>query len=372
MKILITGGGTAGHINPGLAIAKYFCDKDSSTEVKFAGTKNGIESKLVPKSGYNLYTFDIEGLSREKNFNGLKKNIKAIKKALSSANYAKKILKEFKPDLVIGCGGYASFPVVYAAQKQGLPTALLEVNALPGVTTKVLARKANKVFTCFEDTKKLLPVQNNVIMTGAPVRSEMIFSSKDEARKKLNIPAEEKLVVSFWGSLGALYMNRHMVDYFEEYSKENRFYHIHAMGQNAMKWMPDEMHKRGINFENNEKLDLREYIYDMDVVMAAADLIVCRAGAATTFELCLMGKPSIMVPSPYVAENHQEKNARALEKKGACIVITEVECNGKMLYNKILELLEEQDKLTEMSKNAKMLAFPNSTKEIYEHLMTLI
>ncbi len=369
MKLLITGGGTGGHVNPGLAIAKYVQSRRADTEVRFAGTSTGIESKLVPREGYELYTVDIRGLQRSMSPKAIAYNIATLQKSLTASGKAKKILKEYRPDVVVGCGGYASYPMVHAAQQLKIPTVLLEVNAFPGVVTKSCAKKADRVLICFENTRELLENRPNIHMTGAPVRGEILFAHRDEARRKLKLADGEKLVVSFWGSLGALYMNRHMAGFIQLESEHDAFRHIHATGAAAYKWLPDSVREKGVELDKHPNIELREYIYDMADVMAAADLVICRAGAATLGELCVLGKPSVIVPSPYVAENHQEKNARALEQRGACVVITEPECTPEKLYETVIRLLADQAKLDEMGRCAKSMAIVDSSEKIYQHIL---
>lgn len=372
MKLLITGGGTGGHVNPGLAIAKYVQSRRPDTEIRFAGTATGIESRLVPREGYHLYTIDVRGLKRSFSPAAVAYNIATLQKSLKATGTSRKILKEFKPDAVIGCGGYASFPMVNAAQKLHIPTVLLEVNALPGVVTKSCAKKADRVLISFENTRALLENRPNIHLTGAPVRGEIIFADRKKAREKLGLADGEKLVASFWGSIGALYMNRHMVEFIRLESETDRFRHIHATGTAAAKWMPDSLKEAGVDLKKHPNIDVREYIYDMADVMAAADLIICRAGAATLGELCVMGKPSVIVPSPFVAENHQEKNARALEQKGACVVITEPECTAEKLYAAVTELLEDEERLQAMGKAAAQMAIVDSSEKIYRHILEAI
>lgn len=369
MKLLITGGGTGGHVNPGLAIAKYVQSRRTDAEVRFAGTSTGIESKLVPREGYQLYTVDVRGLKRSLSPSAIMYNIATLEKSLTATSKAKKILKEYKPDVVVGCGGYASFPMVHAAQQLHIPTVLLEVNAFPGVVTKSCAKKADRVLISFENTRALLEDRPNIHLTGAPVRGDIIFADRQKAREKLGLAEKEKLVVSFWGSLGALYMNRHMAGFIQLESEHDSFRHIHATGAAAYKWLPDSVKEKGVDLDKHPNIELREYIYDMADVMAAADLVICRAGAATLGELCVLGKPSIIVPSPYVAENHQEKNARALEQKGACKVITEPECTPQKLYDAVTELLVDDKKLEEMGRCAKTMAIVDSSEKIYRHIL---
>ena len=369
MKLLITGGGTGGHVNPGIAIAKYVQSRRSDAEVRFAGTAAGIESKLVPREGYQLYTVDVRGLKRSFSPSAIAYNIATLEKSLTATAKAKKILKEYRPDVVVGCGGYASFPMVHAAQKLHIPTVLLEVNAFPGVVTKSCAKKADRVLISFENTRGLLENRPNIHLTGAPVRGDIIFADRQKAREKLGLGEKEKLVVSFWGSLGALYMNRHMAGFIQLESEHDSFRHIHATGAAAYKWLPDSVKEKGVDLDKHPNIELREYIYDMADVMAAADLVICRAGAATLGELCVLGKPSIIVPSPYVAENHQEKNARTLEQKGACKVITEPECTPQKLYDAVTKLLSDDRKLEEMGRCAKSMAIVDSSEKIYQHIL---
>lgn len=369
MKLLITGGGTGGHVNPGLAIAKYVQSRKPDTEIRFAGTGTGIETKLVPREGYHLYTVDVKGLQRSVSPRALVYNADALLKAMTATSKAKKILKEFEPDVVIGCGGYASFAFVHAAQKMGIPTVLLEVNAFPGVVTKSCAKKADSVLICFENTRKLLENRPNLYLTGAPVRTEILQADRAAAREKLGLEDGEKLVASFWGSLGALYMNQHMVGFIKLESEQDAFRHIHATGAAAAKWMPEKIREAGVELEKHPNIDLREYIYDMADVMAAADLLICRGGAATMGELCAMGKPAVIVPSPYVAENHQEKNARALEEEGACVVITEPECTPEKLYKAVTELLFDDERLEKMSRASASMAIADSSEQIYQHIL---
>ena len=260
MKLLITGGGTGGHVNPGIAIAKYVQSRRSDAEVRFAGTAAGIESKLVPREGYQLYTVDVRGLKRCFSPSAIAYNIATLEKSLTATAKAKKILKEYRPDVVVGCGGYASFPMVHAAQKLHIPTVLLEVNAFPGVVTKSCAKKADRVLISFENTRGLLENRPNIHLTGAPVRGDIIFADRQKAREKLGLGEKEKLVVSFWGSLGALYMNRHMAGFIQLESEHDSFRHIHATGAAAYKWLPDSVKEKGVDLDKHPNIELREYI----------------------------------------------------------------------------------------------------------------
>ena len=372
MNLYITGGGTGGHVTPGLAVARYVKEQEPDSVIRFAGTRKGIESRLVPREGYPLDEIDIIGLSRKLTPGGLVHNAKAACLTVTAVHRAKKLLRAAKPDCVLGCGGYVSFPIVKAAQQLGIPTVLLEVNALPGKVTQQLAPHADRVLICFEQTRALLGNRDNIRFTGAPVRPEILMADRKKARAKYGLSEGEKLVVSFWGSMGALYMNRHMAGMLALEAKEGTaFRHVHATGAAAAKWMPDEVQKRGGDLKAHPNIELTEYIYDMADRMAAADLIICRAGAATIGELCALGRPSIMVPSPYVAENHQEKNARALEQAGACKVILEPTCTPEQLLSETNALISDEAALAKMRQAAVSLAAPDPDGAIYAQLRPL-
>lgn len=370
MKLMITGGGTGGHVTPGLAIARYFLSKRPDTEIRFVGTETGIEKKLVPREGFPMDIVEVAGLRRSIKPADLAYNVSAAGKALTARHHAKKLLRQYAPDCVIGCGGYVSYPVVAAAQALGIPTVLLEVNALPGKVTKLLAPKASRVLVCFEQARELLGNRANIRLTGAPVRGEIIFADRETARKKLGLLDNDKLVVSFWGSMGALYMNRHMAGMLAlEAQKNASWRHVHATGAAAAKWLPEMLEQKNVSLAMHPNLVLTEYIYNMADYMAAADLVICRAGAATIGELCALGRASIMVPSPYVAENHQEKNARALEKAGACAVLTENECTPEKLYQMTAALLSAPDKCASMGSAAAKMAQLDAAEKIYRFIL---
>ncbi len=373
MKLYITGGGTGGHVTPGLAIAKYFENKRPDAVVRFAGSERGIENKLVPREGYPLDTVEIIGLSRSISPKGIAHNLHAAQLALSAVHKAKKTLKDIRPDCVVGCGGYASFAVVEAAQHLGIPTVLLEVNALPGKVTQLLAKKAKRVLVCFDQAKEILGGGEKVVVTGAPVRGEILSADRDKARKKFGLSENDKLVVSFWGSMGAKYMNEHMAGTLALECKNNvPYHHVHASGSAAREWLPKLAKEQGADFDSHPNIKLTEYIYDMADRLAAADLVVCRAGAATLGELCMLGRPALLVPSPFVAENHQEKNARALEHAGGCRVLLEKDASPQALYDGIQELLSDSSRLVQMGKDATKLAAHDASEKIYDEIMGAI
>lgn len=373
MRLYITGGGTGGHVTPGLAIARYFEHKHPDTVVRFAGSARGIENKLVPREGYPLDAIEIIGMSRSLSPKGVAHNIKAAKLAVSAISKAKKLLRQARPDCVIGCGGYASFAVVRAAQQMGIPTVLLEVNALPGKVTKMLSKKADRVLVCFEQAKEILGGGDKVVLTGAPVRGEILSADREKARARFGLTDQDQMVVSFWGSMGAKYMNEHMAGTIAlECKNDVPYHHVHATGAAAREWLPRMAKEQGADLEQHPNIEVTEYIYDMADRLAAADLVVCRAGAATLGELCMLGRPALLVPSPFVAENHQEKNARALEKAGGCRVLLEKDASPQKLYDEIQLMLADRDRLQQMGRAATSLAAHDASEKIYREILWAI
>ncbi len=372
MKILFTGGGTAGHGNPALAVAGYIKSQQPQADIRFAGAEGAIEERLVKRAGYPLYTFPLAGLSRKLNWKGIRQNVDALSKAAKASRRAREILGEFQPDLVLGTGGYASYPAVQAAVRQGIRCAMLEVNAAPGMVVKRMSRKVDCVFTSFAETGPQLPGAKKVVLTGSPVRQEIVNARPDGLKQRLFGEEGGPMVVSFWGSVGALYMNQKMSECIKLCAQEKPFCLVHAAGASNYKWMPEYIAKMGVDLETARNIDLREYIFDMDKVLCEADLVICRAGASTLAEVCAAGKPSIIVPSPYVADNHQEKNARVLERYGAAVVITEAEATGKKIYDTACQLLQDPAKLQEMGAKARSLAKTDAVEQIYQGICQLL
>ena len=370
MRVLIGTGGTGGHINPALSIAKYIMAHAPGSEILFCGATGGLEEKLVPREGFRLETFDIRGFRRSLKPAGIAYNFKILGKARRALARARAVIDEFHPDIAIGCGGYASFPIVYAAQSRGVPTAILEVNALPGVTTKVLARRASVVMISFEETRALVK-SSHVVLTGSPVREDILFAKQEESRRELGLD-ERPLIVSVWGSLGAERMNHIMADFIALEAREDRHNLIHAIGSYGYTWVRDEIREKGVVLEQHPNIDVRDYIYDAARVYAAADVILCRAGAATLGEMAAMGKPVVIVPSPNVAENHQEKNARLLEQHGGALVLTEPECSGDALYDAVSSILSSPEKQASMAQAMKELGIPDATARIYDTVTSLL
>ena len=371
MKVIFTCGGTAGHVNPALALAAYLQKKDPQTQVMFVGTPRGIEKKLVAAAGYEYRSVEVSGFLRSLKPDALVHNLKTVKNLIAAPAKAKAILKEFQPDLVVGTGGYASYPIVKCAAQKGIPTAVHESNIVPGLTTKMLENYADRIMVGFEECRAHYQKPEKIVVTGTPVRGAFFDLTRQQAREKLGLTDERPLLVSFWGSLGASTMNSMMLDFFaKEVAQGQPFHHIHAVGSSGWEKMTAAMAERGL--QNGNGLDVREYIYDMATVMAAADLVMCRGGASTVSELTALGMPAVMVPSPYVTNNHQEKNARILERHGGAVVVLEPETNGEALYDAASAILGDAAKREAMSRGMAELGIRDATERLYATVMELL
>lgn len=372
MKILFTCGGTAGHINPALALAGMFQARNQA-DILFVGADGGMEQQLVPREGYPIQMVTISSFWRQMNLAGIRHNLTTLRNLGKSKRQAKRILDQFQPNLVVGTGGYASFPVVREAARRGIPTAVHESNAEPGLTTKMLSKYVDKVMVGFEESRKHYPHPDRVAVTGTPVRGEFFLQNKAEARKKLGITDDKPLVVTSWGSLGALVMNQHMVDFVARECREGQpFHHIYGVGKRYYERVQQELADRGIDLEQYPSVDVREYIYDMPVVMDAADVMLSRAGASTIAEISAIACPSILVPSPNVTANHQEKNARVLSERGAAVLMLEPECTGDSLYQRVQAMLADPQGLAAMSRELKGMAVTDANERIYQVLLELM
>ena len=371
MKFIFTCGGTAGHINPALAVAGRLRELMPDSEMLFIGAEGKMEMELVPREGYQIKGLKITNISRERSLNGLTHNLDTLKNVALSHKEARKIIKGFKPDAVIGTGGYVCYPVITAASELHIPTVVHESNAVPGLTTRMLATRVDRMLVGFGDSRASYPHPERVEVTGTPVRGEFDVYTRESARAELGIPEDVKLVVSVWGSLGAGHMNRIMTELIPMLDGQQGFRLIHAAGSMYYNGLVAELGEKALGFEQRGA-EVRKYIYDMPRVMAAADLVMCRAGASTISELSYMGKPVIMVPSPNVTNNHQEKNARVLEKAGGAEVMLEGEFDARSLLNEVKALLADQDRLDAMSRAMSSLAVTDATERICSAILDLI
>ena len=370
MKIVFTCGGTGGHINPAIAVAKLCQERIPGCEILFIGAEDGMENKLVPREGFPLETLKISNFQRKLTPAGVWHNVTTLFHMAGSMQKAKKILREFSPDVIVGTGGYASYPALKMGAKLKIPTAVHEANAVPGLTTRMVAKDVDRIMVSFEDSKAYYDHPERITVTGMPVRGEFLYTDKKEARKALGLD-EKPLVVSAWGSLGAREMNKKIAAFMVREAQENLFCHVHATGSFGWRWMPDLVKELGLDLSQHPQIDMREYIYNMPQLMAAADLVICRAGAATISEVCASGTPCIMVPSPNVTNDHQEKNARVLERHGAAVVIRESDCDGESLYETVKELLGDREKLRQMGAAAANMAVVDSAEQIYSVIRQL-
>ncbi|MBE6626310.1 MAG: UDP-N-acetylglucosamine--N-acetylmuramyl-(pentapeptide) pyrophosphoryl-undecaprenol N-acetylglucosamine transferase [Ruminococcaceae bacterium] len=373
MRVLMTGGGTGGHVNPALAIANTIKLNDPDAVIEYVGTKKGIENKLVPKAGYQIHYVEIQGFRRKLS----PANLKAAYLAVTSPYKARAIIEEFKPDIVVGTGGYVSWPVIKAAADMGIPTALHESNAIAGVAVKMLQKYVDRIYLNFEKTGETLTCEREKLMkVGNPVMTGFASVSREEARAKLGIDDKYKyIILSYAGSMGAEKVNDAILCLMKEFtSKHLEVYHIHATGAIENELMTSQFKEMGLDkFEN---IELCEYIYDMPLKMAAADLTINRAGAMTVSELAVTGKSAIFIPSPNVAENHQYKNAKVLYDADAAGLFEEKELTdgARPLVEKVAQLLtdEGETERRKWSENIRQFAVADSNKLIYNDLLKLV
>lgn len=368
-KILFATGGTGGHINPALAVAGYIRENYPKAEILFVGTADRMEAQLVPAAGYDFKTIEIQGFSRELNFEGLKHNIKTVNLLFKSEGQAKKIIEDFKPDVVIGFGGYVSGPVLSVAARMGIPTAVHEQNAFPGVTNKNLAKKVDVVMLTAPEAEKLLKPKNPCDVTGLPIRGEIISANKEFARAEMKLDSRP-LILSMGGSLGARAINEAVKYLILHRFEKKDCYYLHATGK-AGASMIDDIGK-DVDLNANPQIMLREYINDMDRCLAAADLVVCRAGASSLSEIQALGKPSILVPYPYAAENHQYYNAKTMSDRDAAILIEEKDFTGERLLSEVEKLFSKPERLKKMGENARAMAILDASQRITECVCKIV
>ena len=372
MNVIFTCGGTAGHINPALAVANLMRERHPDCNILFIGAQGHMEEKLVPQAGYALRCLPGSGLSRKLNSAGIKQNVHAVKCVLDAVKSCKRIFKEFRPDVIVGTGGYASFPALYAGSSMKIPVCVHESNAVPGVTTKLAAKLADRVLVCFEESKKMYPNPAKVEVVGMPVRREFIYGDREKARQELGI-GEKPVVLSAFGSLGAKVMNQTMAELFcLEQQAQFPFRHIHATGSFGWEWMPGLVQEKGVDLSRTKQIEMKEYFYNMPTLMAAADVMISRAGASTCNEIAAAGLPCILIPSPNVTNNHQEKNARVLEARKGAVVLLEKDCTAQALYAQIQSLLADPQRRAEMGRNLHEMVTLDSAERICDIIEQLV
>ncbi|MBO8176435.1 undecaprenyldiphospho-muramoylpentapeptide beta-N-acetylglucosaminyltransferase [Aeribacillus pallidus] len=360
MKIVVSGGGTGGHIYPALAFIRSLQQNHRDTQFLYIGTEKGLESKLVPRENIPFKAIEITGFKRSLSL----ENFKTVYRFLKGVKDSKAYLKEFQPDVVIGTGGYVSGPVVYAAAKLGIPTIIHEQNSVPGLTNKFLSRYVDYVATCFESSHSYFPA-DKVVLTGNPRATEVVGANGKGVLERFGLSHELPTVLIFSGSRGARPINEAVVEMLKNYPTPP-FQVLYVTGDAHYEQVQEKL----LNTKTNH-VSVVPFIHNMPEVLASVDLVVSRAGATTLAELTALGVPSILIPSPYVTNNHQEKNARALTEKDAAMLILENELTSERLYKKIESILSNEKKLALMKKNAKALGIPDASNRLYNLIQSL-
>lgn len=372
MKIVFAAGGTGGHINPALSAAGEVKRRYPDAEILFIGTADHMEARLVPAAGFAFKTIEIAGFQRKPTPKNIVKNIKTVGLLLKSTGAVQKILKSFSPDVVVGFGGYVSGPVLRTAAKMGIKTAIHEQNAYPGVTNKALAKTADAVMLTVEAAKAHFPAcKTEPIVTGLPVRHEILEADRDFARAALGVPENAMLVLSMGGSLGAKAINEAMTQLIAARHTDKDLFFLHATGKYG-KWVPDKLREQGVDLEKCKNVVIREYIDDMDTCLAAADLVIGRAGASSLSEIEATGKASVLIPSPNVAENHQYHNAMALVNNGAAEIIEEKDLTAERLISVVDTLKNDRNALKTLGENAKKMAVLDAAEKICNIIVSLV
>ena len=347
MRVLLCGGGTAGHVMPAIAIAEILEKSFKNSEIAFAGRTGGAENEAYLNSGRHVYSVDIQGISRSFSIN----NVKSVFKIIKSGRIAKSIIQEFEPDVIIGTGGYVCYPFIRQGQRMKIKTVIHESNVAPGLVTRILGGRCDVLLLNLEGTKKHLKTSNNAVVVGNPTRKSFDTLSKSEAKRKLRIPKDKRLIVSFGGSLGAKILNETVASLISRHTVNSKeIYHIHATGKANFEKIKREYPKL---FEKHENLRIVPYIEDMPTVLSAADLAITRSGAMTVSELARSSTPAILIPSPNVTANHQYYNAEYMQKCGAAILIEEKDLNVERLKTEVINLISDPSKIEAMSKEAE-------------------
>ncbi|MAO37104.1 MAG: undecaprenyldiphospho-muramoylpentapeptide beta-N-acetylglucosaminyltransferase [Zunongwangia sp.] len=358
LRIILSGGGTGGHIYPAIAIADEVKRRYPDAQIKFVGAQDKMEMEKVPQAGYEIEGLWISGLQRKLTL----KNLMFPFKLISSIRKSQRIIKDFKPNVVVGTGGFASGPLLHVANKQKIPTLLQEQNSFPGITNKILAKKANIICAAYDEVKRFFP-QEKVKKTGNPVRQDLlnIDTKREEAQQFFKLDADKKTVLVLGGSLGARRVNQLIAEYADKLKKEDI----------QLIWQCGKLYYEDYISYTEGTVQVHQFLNRMDLAYAAADVIISRAGAGSVSELCIVGKPVIFIPSPNVAEDHQTKNAMAVTKNEAAITIAETQLEEKF-ESAFFDLLENQSKQKELSRNIKKMALPNATSSIVDEIEKLI
>ncbi len=369
MRVIIAAAGTGGHINPGIAIANKIKEEEPDSKIIFIGTNRGLENDLVPRAGYELKNIDSYGINRSISID----NIKRLYKTIKSIGEAKKIIKEFKPDVVIGTGGYICISVGIAAKKSNIPLILHESNAFPGMAVKILSKKADVVLTGFKEAKQRLTKAKKVVVTGTPTKVQKLnLTQREKLKVKNNLGFKEELplIFAYGGSQGAKSINESLVKIIKE--KKNKEYNIlWATGNSGYDQIKEEFEKEQISINNISNAKIVPYIYNMEEILNTADLLVCRSGAMTITEISNVGKPAIFIPFPFATENHQEYNAKVLENVNAAKIILDKNLNAENLDTQIKNIVNNPQLMLEMGNNANKVAVNDVQNRIYKEIINI-
>lgn len=370
MNVIFTCGGTGGHINPAIAVANILKERHPDAHILFLGAERSMELELVPRAGYEIVGLPYTIFERELSLAGLKYNLQGIGKIRRAVKKCREIFRDFQPDVVIGTGGYASFPALYTGHRLGIPICVHESNAVPGLTTKMVARWADVMMVAMEESGEQYKRARRVETVGMPVRREFIYTPQEDAKKALGLSGP--VVVSTFGSQGAKAMNEMIAGVFALEQQDGfPFHHIHGVGSYGWEWMPERVRSLGVDWEHCCAIDMREYIYDMPTVMAAADIVISRAGASTCNEIAASGTPCIIIPSPNVTNNHQLRNAQAYAAREAAVLVEEKDCTPDLVYRQITELLADGSRRQHMRKRLLESVVPDSAERICDILEEL-
>lgn len=368
MRFLVAGGGTGGHIYPALAIARGLLEKFPGAEVLYIGARGGMEGDIVPGEGLAFRGITAAGLVRKVS----PENLVVLWRAVKGFYEARRIIREWRPDAAVGTGGYVCGPVILAAAINRVPTLIHEQNAFPGITNRLLSRYAGRVAVTFADSLPYFAKKETVILTGLPVRPEILRADRGTGRKSLGLPRDSFVLFSFGGSRGARSINRAIVTVLKFFQGKPGIHCLHVTGKELYTEFQNDCKQAGINMDDIGNVTIKPYLYNMQDAMAAADLVVSRAGAATLAELTALGIPSILVPYPHASENHQEYNARALEKAGAAALLPDRDLNGPSLLKKVNQMMMDQEKRAAMAAASKKLGRPDALQDIVEAVAVLL
>jgi UDP-N-acetylglucosamine--N-acetylmuramyl-(pentapeptide) pyrophosphoryl-undecaprenol N-acetylglucosamine transferase len=368
MKVIISGGGTGGHIYPALSIADNLINRDKKTQILYIGTASGLESSLVPERGYEFRAIRVKGFRRSLSTETVKSVIELIK----GMGDAKRIIREYKPDIVVGTGGYVAGPVLMVAFLRGVPTLIHEQNVLPGVTNRILSHFVGCVAVSFEEAVMRFKSKEKVVVTGNPIRTEITRENRTGAIKKLGLSDKSPIVVSFGGSKGSDKLNTALVGVIEHLVREGGFQLLHATGQDRYDGFMAALKSRNIKPEGCGDIKIMPYLHQMPEALAAADLVITSAGAITIAEITAIGLPAVLIPKSHAVDNHQEYNARALERKGAAVVLTENELKGDRLYKQVSGLIKNKTLLSKMKQASKKMEKADAAEKICDIIVEMV